>query len=475
MMKSSQKHLPQLECAAHGAMSVNEQVSAAERDFRRQWQGTPYALSSAATYCDVVRQAFNRAWLEEIGASDPIRQAWRNNDPQSTIYLCRIGRDLIALDQQHDDQQMARLSGMIERQIKTNLPGTDSYLYELHVATLFDPASGALGKLAQHGSAGYDVGVEFSRNRTMWVSCKRLKASDAEACFRTTAAQLVSEQRAVATLHGHTQYDSLVGLGEELTTGSDTTRILHEWDTLCQRFRTEAQGATYFAPDLFVAITPSAYATTLHAHTPQATIDRASRAQVLAPLPASEHNRIIRRYKEAVESFKDTVPVPSATDIRVVAVDVPETVSVWAVADAIKQRIEQGQDTDISAVLLTRQVPTTMPANEPRHTVAEEYYLIVNMQAAVTLQDFLAGDHLVIRIEGQQLPDEMRLVAAVNGRPVTLPPGYIFTDTQHPTQISSRFGADGRVTIVLPVDLPRVTLDPATLAAPDSEVAFTIL
>lgn len=436
----------------------------------RVWEGTPYTQHSVASYCGAVEQTFERSWLEQPGATDPLRQAWQRTDPHSTIALCRVGRDILALHERHDPQQVRRLEGLVRSQIKPNPAQAADFLYELHTATLFDPSNGVVGTLAPPGVPGYDLTIELPGQRHLWVSCKRLQLSQSEGDFKALAARLSQWMREQAAACGHAQFDALVATANPLT-HHDPALILHAWDDLCGQFTGEPREVLQNAPPVFLRVQPSVFAAALGSDYGPGTLDAAVRIQFLSPMPPPEHRRILTTFKEAAKKLQRTVPVPSRHDLRLVALEVPEFVSIRLVVEALDKRFSAGHDRDIAAVLLTRALPTSTVSVPPRHTVAEEFYLLVNVAASVALPDFLGKDHLVLRVEGHYMPQQPRLVVVSDGREVDLPDGYMHTEYH----LSFRFSAEGTAALILPPVLPPVLLAPEDLAQPDSELAITAI
>src|SRR5205085_1516932 len=126
-----------------------------------------------------VENTFGPKWLSAARVTNLLQQVWPGRDPWDSIAVCRVGRDIARLRARGDAEQDARLDEIVARQIKPLARAAD-FLYELHVAMLFDERRGSTGKLALPGAPGYDLSVGLSRGRTVWVSCKRLDLSKQE-------------------------------------------------------------------------------------------------------------------------------------------------------------------------------------------------------------------------------------------------------------------------------------------------------
>ena len=138
----------------------------------------PYSQHRVGELRGAVENTFGPKWLDAPSGVNPLQRAWQCSDPWGCIAVCRVGCDIARLRARGNVEQDARLDEMVARQIERNWKRAADYLYELHVAMLFDEGRGSTGNFALPGAPGYDVSVGLSRGRTVWVSCKRLDLSE---------------------------------------------------------------------------------------------------------------------------------------------------------------------------------------------------------------------------------------------------------------------------------------------------------
>src|SRR5437763_16633912 len=108
----------------------------------------PYSQHRVGELRGAVENTFGPKWLNAPRGANPLQRAWQGSDPWDSIAVCRVGRDIARLRARGDAEQDARLDEMVARQIVRNRKQTANYLYELHVAMLFDEGRGSTGNLA---------------------------------------------------------------------------------------------------------------------------------------------------------------------------------------------------------------------------------------------------------------------------------------------------------------------------------------
>jgi len=427
-----------------------------------QWQGTPYSPQQVVDFCAAIEQAFGLPWLDERlrkidPNSDAFRRAWQGNDQQGTILLCRVGRDIRRLWDRGDAKQNERLGGMIAGQIIPSPDQAMHFLYELHIATLFDETKGVVGRLAEPGAAGLDVTIELPGDRTILVSCKRAKVSKGEHDFKKCAEDLFPRLVAAAGEQGVHVYEALVATDPPLV-DHDPETILRTWAQVCADYRQGSERVAGGSPSPLSFIAMAQGWTARMPAGDRATVMRAPYIQFISAIPHQEHKRIHHTFVEGARKLRHkSVPDVSDRHVKMIAMDVTEYATVSAVAQLLHKEFVAGHYADISAVLLTRAIDAGTMGPERWRTMAEEYYLLVNGGALVPLWEFLGDDTLTILVEGFHLFEgPPRIVVPHPEHPIYLPDGYIHSKGEY----EARFRPEGYANLYIPPLIPPILLSP---------------
>lgn len=433
----------------------------------RQWTGTPYSLQDVVDLCGAVEQAFGRDWLDaRMRKPDPFRLAWQTTNQQSTVLLCRAGRDIRRLWRRGDPAQDAHLAGMIEKQIKPSPDAAMHFLYELHIATLFDDRDGVSGKLAPPGAAGYDLTLEMPEGRTLWVSCKRAKTSKGENVFRSRANEIYPRLVDMASRHGLHAFGGLVATDPPLI-AHDPDTIARAWEEVCAAHSRDPGTVATASPSPLSMIAMAPGWTANLPLRDRSTIIKAPYIQFISAMSPQEHERIHDVFTQAARKFRHkSVPEPTARDIRIIALDVTEYTLIGAVARLLHKELVAGHYRDVSAILLSRALDAGTMGPQPLRTVAEEYYLLVNAGAHVPLWEFLRGETLTILVEGFHLYDgPPRIVIPHPDTPVHMPDGYIYNKWD----LSYRMNEHGYLNFYMPPMPPAILLPLGITITPYTE------
>lgn len=420
----------------------------------------PYSEPRLVALRNEVERTFGSGWLAG-SAADPLRRWWQSSDPWDTIAICRIGRDVARLKARGNAQQDARLYDLVEQQIKRNRRQAEDYLYELHVATMFDEQRGCMGELAPPGEPGYDLTVALSHDRKVWVSCKRLDRSQQEQAFQARAHSLFADLMAIANHYHRVHYNAVVATSLPLP-DADLAELLAAWEHLCAT-ATPASGdwISDVGMGYVIALTGSFLASAPNLD--MSTVSRAAYVQFIGGLHRAEHERVRRTFRQAVEKLRKAgVPPPSQRDIQVVAMNVPDFTSITAVASLLHREFGSHYR-EVTGALLTRNLHAIVPGSIQRYTIADEYYFVPNERGAMPLEGFLGGDAVALLAEGPPLPDGPPVPQGIPGVLATPPGGYFYSMSDIVMRLP-----DGRIG---PLNMPPLTilLDPGDVPPADIE------
>jgi hypothetical protein len=175
-----------------------------------------------------------------------------------------------------------------------------------------------------------------------------------------------------------------------------------------------------------------------------------------------------RTFGVAVKKLRKAgLPAPSAHDIQVVAMDVPEFASITPVASLLLKEFAAGHYREITGALLTRSLRAVVPGPIQRYVVADEYYLVPNARATMPLERFLDGDALALLSEGPLLGDPPVSQGIPGVRP-TPADGYLYSESD----IVMR-SPDGRI-VPLPLPPLPLLLDPPDVPLADAETPLDL-
>lgn len=425
----------------------------------------PYSKPHLDTLRSQVERTFGSGWLTG-SAADPLRRWWQSSDPWDTIAICRIGRDVARLKARRDAQQDARLQELVEQQIKKDRRQAEDYLYELHVAMMFDEQRDCLGELAPPGEPGYDLTVALSHDRKLWVSCKRLGRSQQEQAFQARAHSLFADLTAIANRYHRVHYNAIVATSLPLP-DADVAELLAAWDRLCSA-ATPAPGdwISDVGTGHVIALTASFLASAPNLD--MSTVSRVAYVQFIGALHQAEHERVRRTFRQAVEKLRRAgVPTPSQSDIQIVAMNVPDFTSITAVASLLRREFGSHYR-DVTGALLTRSLHAIVPGTIQRYAIAEEYYFVPNERAAIPLEGFLGTDVLALLSEGPPLLGGPPVLQSISGVRATLPDGYLYSESDIIMRLP-----DGRIGSL---NIPSLTmlLNPGDVPPADTETPISL-
>jgi hypothetical protein len=149
----------------------------------------------------------------------------------------------------------------------------------------------------------------------------------------------------------------------------------------------------------------------------------------------------------------------------IVAIEVPEFVSVATVRRLIGKEFGAGHFHDVSAVMLTRATPAGDITAQPTRTVAEEHHLVLNRNADVALGAFCDCRTLPLRIRGCPQADEPKMRIMSNYGDFDTDYGYIYQDFEWTFNVN----ANRQVVLQLPLQIPRVYLPTDLIPAPGAD------